>query len=419
MKVAFRPSRCLESAEMYDRVKHVNRFGINLPLDQVHLNWKRVQQYKDEVVKKLVRGIGYLVKKNQVRVVKGRAAFLTDRLIQVQTADGTERMTADQFIIATGSEPIALPFAPFDGEWVIHNRHAIALPKVPASLLIVGSSIIGCEFASIYSRMGSRVTIVEMTDQIIPGEDIDIAAILQKQLEKDGVVIHTSTSVQKLDCNEKSATLLKNGKSMKMTADYVLVSIGRKPRLERLGLDGIGVLYSKQGIQVNERMQTSIPHVYACGDVVGGIQLAHYAFHEGKIAAANACGRQKVINSPAVPRCIYTHPEIGCVGLTEKKAREKYGDIRIGEFPFSANGKALILKEQTGKVKVIVHPEFNEIIGMSIIGPSATELIGQGTMMLHSEMTADAMESFIAAHPTLSEALQEAVLSATGNAVHL
>ncbi|MBA4493507.1 dihydrolipoyl dehydrogenase [Paenactinomyces guangxiensis] len=409
----------LESAETYDRIKHASRFGIDLPLDQVHLNWQSVQQYKNNVVKKLVLGIGYLMKKNKVHVVKGKASFLTDQLIRVQTEDGIAEITANQFIIATGAEPIALPFAPFDGEWVIHNRHAIALPEVPSSLLIVGGGVIGCEFASVYSRMGSKVTIVEMADQILPGEDSDLAAILYHQLVKDGVLIHTSTSVQEIDRNDRSVTLAMNGEITKMTADYVLVAIGRKPRVEGLGLDQIGVLYTKQGIQVNEHMQTSIPHMYACGDVVGGIQLAHFAFHEGEVAAENACGKQKKINRRVVPRCIYTWPEIGSVGLTEKKAREIYGDIRIGEFPFAANGKALILGEQTGKVKVIVHPEFNEIIGFSIVGPRATELIGQGSMMLHSEMTVDTMESFIAAHPTLSEALQEAVLSATGLAVHL
>lgn len=409
----------LESAETYDRIKHAGRFGIDLPLDQVHLNWNSVQQYKNKVVKKLVLGIGYLMKKNQILVVKGKASLLTDHLIQVQTANGIKEVTADRIIIAAGAEPIALPFAPFDGEWIINNKQAIALPEVPSSLLIVGGGVIGCEFASVYSRMGSKVTIVEMADQILPGEDSDIAATLHQQLEKDGVLIHTSTRVQEIDRYERSVTLVKNGKIEKITASYVLVSIGRKPSVERLGLDQIGVLYTTQGIQVNEHMQTSIPHIYACGDVVGGIQLAHAAFHEGEVAAGNACGILKQVNDRVVPRCIYTWPEIASVGLTEKQAREKYGDIRIGEFPFSANGKALILNEQLGKVKVIVHPEFNEIIGLSIVGPRATELIGQGSMILYSEMTVEFMESFIAAHPTLSEALQEAILSTTGLAVHL
>jgi dihydrolipoamide dehydrogenase len=186
-----------------------------------------------------------------------------------------------------------------------------------------------------------------------------------------------------------------------------------------LGLEGVGVDFSNQGIHVNDQMQTNIPSIYACGDVIGGIQLAHMAFHEGKVAALNACGMDAEVHASTVPRCIYTSPEMASVGLTEKQAREKYGDIRIGEFPFSANGKALIANEQAGKVKVIIDPEFGEILGISIVGAHATELIGQGAIMLHAELTADLMENYIAAHPTLSEAIHEALLSAVGHAVHV
>jgi dihydrolipoamide dehydrogenase len=409
----------LESVNVYDKVKHADRFGIDLPADQVQLNWKRVQQYKNKVVKKLVMGIGYLMKKNQIRVVRGRASLLNDQLLQVDTEKGKEEISAEQIIIATGSEPIALPFAPFDGQWIIHSKHALELSEIPSSLLIIGGGVIGCEFASIFSRLGSKVTIIEAASQILPQEDEDTAAILQQQLQKDGVVIHTSATVKQVDRQTKRVTLQKEEQLEEITADLVLVSIGRKPRVTELGLEQIGVHYTSRGIEVNEHMQTNVSHIYACGDVIGGIQLAHIAFHEGMVAASNACGKTKTINYRAVPRCIYTWPEIAAVGLTEKEARAAYGDIRIGEFPFSANGKALIHHEQIGKVKVIVHPEFQEIIGLSIIGPHATELIGEGTMMLHAEMTVDAMEDFIAAHPTLSEAVHEAVLSAVGQAVHM
>lgn len=278
--------------------------------------------------------------------------------------------------------------------------------------------MIGCEFASIYSRMGAKVTIVEMAEQLLPGEDRDIAEVLKRRLEEDGATIYTGTALSGADAATKTVSVQTGAGVEEIRAEHVLVAIGRKPRVEELGLDRIGVQYSGKGIQVDETMQTSVSHIYACGDVIGGIQLAHVAFHEGEVAALNACGVEKKASYRAVPRCIYTSPEIASVGLTELQARERYGDVRVGEFPFAANGKALILHEQAGKVKVIVEPTFNEIVGISIVGPRATEMVGQGTVMLHAEMTADAMEDFIAAHPTLSETLLEAILNATGQAIH-
>lgn len=344
---------------------------------------------------------------------------MTSQMLRVKTEGGQEEIRTDKVIIAAGSEPVELPFAPFDGSWVIDSSKAMSLPSIPASLLIIGGGVIGCEFASIYSRLGTKVTIVEMADQLLPGEDEDVAAVLHKQLESDGVVIYTSTALRDLNKYEKKA-MIENDKGLQeVQADVVLVSIGRKPRVNNLGLENIGLDFSRQGIAVNHQMQTNIPNIFACGDVIGGIQLAHAAFHEGNVAALNACGLEAQVNYRAVPRCIYTSPEIASVGMTEKQARDQFGDIRVGEFPFSANGKALIANERIGKVKVLIEPEYGEIIGVSIVGPHATELIGQGTIMLHAELTTDIMENFIAAHPTLSEAVHEAMLSAVGHAVHI
>ncbi|MCM3623398.1 dihydrolipoyl dehydrogenase [Brevibacillus borstelensis] len=408
----------LESAETLEKVKRASAFGIAVPASGVYVDWYGVQQYKNSVMKKLVLGVGYLMKKNKVQVIQGKASFLTDRVVKVEKPDGVEEVAADRFIIATGSEPIELPFAPFDGSWIIHSSQAMSLSRIPATLLIVGGGVIGCEFASIYSRMGAKVTIVEMAEQLLPGEDRDIAEVLKRRLEEDGATIYTGTALSGADAATKTVSVQTGAGVEEIRAEHVLVAIGRKPRVEELGLDRVGVQYSGKGIQVDETMQTSVSHIYACGDVIGGIQLAHVAFHEGEVAALNACGVEKKASYRAVPRCIYTSPEIASVGLTELQARERYGDVRVGEFPFAANGKALILHEQAGKVKVIVEPTFNEIVGISIVGPRATEMVGQGTVMLHAEMTADAMEDFIAAHPTLSETLLEAILNATGQAIH-
>ncbi|MDM5188637.1 dihydrolipoyl dehydrogenase [Bacillus sp. DX4.1] len=408
----------LESAEVHDIVKQAKDFGVKLPQDEVVIDWEQMQGRKNKIVTQLVEGIQYLMKKNKIKVIKGKASFLTDHRLRI-VGGKEETVDGDQIIIASGSEPDELPFAPFDGEWILNSSHAMALKKIPSSLLIVGGGVIGCEFASIYSRLGTKVTIVEMAPQLLPGEDEDIATILQKKLESDGVQIHTGTALKGLNIDKKQALFENKSETHQLKPDHVLVSIGRKPRVNELGLEKAGIEFSNKGISVNEHMQTNVPHIYAAGDIIGGIQLAHVAFHEGATAALHACGEEVKVNYHAVPRCIYTSPEIASVGLTEKDAREQYGDVLIGEFPFAANGKALILGEQIGKVKVIVEPKYQEIVGISIIGPRATELIGQGTVMLHTEVTADVMRDFIAAHPTLSEAIHEALLQTIGHAVHV
>lgn len=409
----------LESAEVYSQLNQAAEFGIRLPSGQIEIDWNTVQNRKKSIVSTLVQGIQYLMRKNKIKVKKGAASFITSQVLQIEDNGKQEELKADKVIIASGSEPTQLPFAPFDGEWIIHSTNAMSLQSIPSSLLIIGGGVIGCEFASIYSRMGTRVTIVEMANQLLPGEDEDVSGILHKHLESDGVTIYPSTVLKDLNSNQKKAIFENDKGIQEVQADLVLVSIGRSPRVNNLGLENIGIDFSRQGIHVNEQMQTNIPTIYACGDVVGGIQLAHVAFHEGTVAALSACGLDAQVNYRAIPRCIYTSPEIASVGLTAKQAREQYGDIRVGEFPFSVNGKALIANERVGKVKVLIEPEYGEIIGISIVGPHATELIGQGTLMLHAEMTTDIMENFIAAHPTLSEAIHEALLSAVGHALHV
>ncbi|PEJ43976.1 dihydrolipoyl dehydrogenase [Bacillus wiedmannii] len=408
----------LESAEVHDIVRKANNYGVTLNKGSISIDWKQIQARKSQIVTQLVQGIQYLMKKNKIKVIQGKAKFETDHRVRVTHGDKVDVVDGDQFIIATGSEPTELPFAPFDGKWILNSSHAMSLENIPKSLLIVGGGVIGCEFASIYSRLGTKVMIVEMAPQLLPGEDEDIAHILREKLENDGVEIFTEAALKGLNNYKKQASFEYEGSIQVVNPEYVLVSVGRKPRVQKLDLEKAGVQFSNKGISVNENMQTNVSHIYAAGDVIGGIQLAHVAFHEGTTAALHASGEDVKVNYHAVPRCIYTSPEIASVGLNEKDAREQYGDILIGEFPFTANGKALIIGEQRGKVKVIVEPKYQEIVGISIIGPRATELIGQGTVMIHTEVTADIMRDYIAAHPTLSEAIHEALLQAVGHAVH-
>lgn len=409
----------LQSADMYEHVKSAVHFGIELSEKEPIIHWDAVQKRKRSVVKQLTDGVRYLMTRNKVTVLNGKASFLSTHEILVESEGGSDIIQAKHIIIASGSAPAALPFAPFDREWIIDSKDAMSLSSIPDTLCIIGGGVIGCEFASIFSRMGSKVVMVEQAEHILPEEDRDTAKCLHDQLQKAGVDILTSAAVKQLDSISKKVVVEKeHGERCEIQADHCLVAIGRKPRMEELNLEQIGIEFDRNGIFVNEHMQTNLPHIYACGDVTGGIQLAHAAFHEGTIAASHASGEDVKVNEQVIPRCIYTSPEIASVGLNEESARQQYGEIRIGTFAFSANGKALILNQSSGQVKVIVEPQYQEILGVSIIGPNATELIGQAAVMMHTELTADTLEQFIAAHPTLSEAIHEALLQTNGRAVH-
>ncbi|MGX9292810.1 dihydrolipoyl dehydrogenase [Bacillus sp. A015] len=409
----------LQSADMYEHVKSAAHFGIELPGKKPIIQWDSVQKRKQSVVKQLTDGVRYLMNKNKINVLNGKAAFLSAHEILIESGGESEIIQAKQIIIASGAEPAALPFAPFDGKWLIHSKDAMSLPSIPDSLCIIGGGVIGCEFASIFSRMGTKVVMIEQSVHILPEEDDDIAQCLHDQLEAAGVDILTSAAVNQLDSTSRKVVIeRKHGERCEIQSDLCLVAIGRKPRLGELNLDQIGIEYDRNGINVNEHMQTNLPHIYACGDVTGGVQLAHVAFHEGTIAASHASGEDVKVNEQVIPRCIYTSPEIASVGLNEEKARNQYEDIRIGKCSFSANGKALILNQPAGQVKIIVEPQYQEILGVSIIGPNATELIGQAAVMMHTELTVDTLEQYIAAHPTLSEAIHEALLQTSGRAVH-
>ena len=323
----------LKTAETFKSIQKAACFGIEVSANSVQINWQKAQDYKNNIIKNLVGGVSFLIKQNKIQLHIGKASFITPNLLRVVKGGELELVIADQFIIATGSSSIDLPSHFTDGKWLLNSSQVMNLEVIPISLLIVGGGVIGCEFASIYSRLGTKVTIVEMADQLLPGEDPDIVAFLQKELEKDGVKIYTSSKVV-LDEKEMKATIDVNGNGYDIYPENVLVSIGRKPRLRELSLEDIGIDYSDKGIIVNEHMQTNIPHIYACGDVIGGLQLAHVSFHEGTVAAMHACGHDVKVNYRATPRCVYANPEIACVGLSEAQARKEYGEIRISEFPF-------------------------------------------------------------------------------------
>ena len=334
---------------MIQSVQRASYFGIDVPTNEVKVNWARVQEYKSNVVKELVGDLWKLMEKNQIQVIKGKASFITNRTLHIEGPDREEVIEADSVIISTGSIGNELPTAPFDGKWVIDSDQAQELPSVPSSLLIIGGGVVGCEYASIYSRLGTKVTFLDRSDQLLRGEDPDLANILQSQLESDGVTVHPLTEVKYVDYEKKQVVFGNDQVTLTESPDYVLVSIGRQPRVSELNLDEIGVSYSRRGIEVNTSMQTNIPHIYACGDVNGGMKLAHVAFHEGKVAALHACGHNVKVDLRSVPRCIYTTPEIAGVGLSEEQARNIYGEILVGESSFLQMQKQLFTVKRLGK----------------------------------------------------------------------
>ena len=408
----------IQSANVYWEAKNSSIFGVNTT--GVTLDFSVVTKRKEKVVKQLVNGVQFLMKKNKIRVVKGVGTIIDPKTVKI--IGSNEEIKSDSIIIATGSVPSSISVDGIDGNGVINSNEILQIQELPSSMAIIGGGVIGIEFAQIMQRMGVSVSVMEMMPQILPTEDADMALMFESILRKDGIEIFTGVTVKKIETANKSKKLTfttKEGANLKVV-EKVLVAVGRSPETNDLGLEKLGINMDKKFIAVNEKMQTNIPGIYAIGDVVGGIMLAHLASHEGRCAAENASGIVTNINYGAVPRCIYTSPEIGCVGLTEAQAREKYGsDVVIGRFPFVGNGKAIILEEIGGLVKVIAEKKHGEVLGVEILGPHATELIAEAVLGIHMEATVEDFANAIHAHPTVSEAIMEAALNAKGQAIHI
>jgi dihydrolipoamide dehydrogenase len=361
------------------------------------------------------------MRKNKINVVKGIGTLIDAKTVGI--LGESNKISADSIIIATGSKPATFPIKGIDEPGVITSDEALTMAQLPKSIVIIGGGVIGLEFAEILHKMGSKVTIVEMMPQILPTEDTEIANTLESILKKDGIEIFTNatvTSIRRAKPDEKvvSFTTKDSNGEQERIAEKVLLSVGRRPNTDDLGVEELGLTTDKGRIVVNERMQTNIPGVYAIGDVIGGLMLAHVAMEEGKCAVENSLGADCKMDYRAAPRCVYTSPEVAGVGLTEAKAKEEYGDIKVGRFPFKASGRALILNETAGMVKIIADTHYGQILGMHILGPQATELIAEAVLGIKMEATFDDIASTIHAHPTLSEAVMEAALNARGETIH-
>jgi dihydrolipoamide dehydrogenase len=396
------------------------KFGVLV--GERNLDMTAANAWKDGVVKQMTSGVAQLFKANGVEWVKGTGRFKDANTIAI---DGGEDVTFRSAIVATGSFPLRPPIPGLDSPRCVDSTGLLAQQQVPGRLVVLGGGIIGCEFASIFQRFGSEVTIVEMLPTLIPQEDEDATKELAKQFKRRGITVHTGKQCTGVDDHGSHLTVHFGppGSEERETvdADLMLVSVGRGPLVQDLGLEEIGVqLDPRKGIAADEHRRTTVPHIYAVGDCAGYWQLAHTAFREGEVAAENATGHEAVMGDRAVPRPIYTDPEIAGVGLTEAAAREQHGDaVATGMFPWVANARAVMQNETVGWVKSIHETRYGELLGLVIVGNHATDLIEAGVVALDAEATVETVADGMAAHPTLSEAVKEAGLVALGRAIHL
>ena len=405
----------LTSTALYKAVQQAEQYGINIT-GEVKIDLNTVNQRKEEIVGQLVRGVGFLLKKNGVKIMEGFGKITGRNTIAVRKAEHeAEIITADKIIIATGSKPLVPDLFPYDGQKVITSDQALFLDEIPRSLLIVGGGVIGCEFGQYYQKIGTKVSIIEMLDQLLPNEDPDTASELSKQFKSDGMECFTGTKVEKVDVNNHVTAILSSGDQI--TADLMLVAIGRKANISNIGLGELGIEVENGKIKVNQYMETSIDGIYAIGDVINTPFLAHLASKEGIVAVENALGNKTTVNYQAVPRCVYTEPEVAAVGLTEKEAQAKGIKSKVGKFRMAGIGKALVIGKTQGFVKVITDNN-GVIIGASIVGAHATDLLAELSLAVHFGLTAKQVGEVIHPHPTLSEALMEACHDVDQASVH-
>ncbi len=390
---------------------------LGVKVGEPSLDFAAANEWKAGVVKQMTSGVASLFKANGVEWVKGTGRFKDANTLAVE---GGEDVSFTSAIIATGSFPLRPPIEGLDSSRCVDSEGLLAQTEVPRRLVILGGGIIGCEFASIFQRFGSEVTIIEMLPTLIPAEDADAAKELAKQFGRRGITLHLENQCSKVEESGDGLTV-HFGEGETVECDLMLVSVGRGPTVEGLGLEGIGVEFDpRKGIAADERRRTTVEHIYAVGDCAGYWQLAHTAFREGEVAAENATGHDAVVDNRGVPRPIYTDPEVAGVGLTEAEAREQYGDdVETGTFPWVANARAVMQNETVGWVKSIHETRYGELLGVVMIGPHVTDLIEAGVVAIDAESTVETVADGMAAHPTLSEAVKEAGLVALGRAIHL
>lgn len=412
----------LRSAELYVQTKHAEQYGVIAP--EVGLDFSKVQARKEEIKDRLFKGIQHLMKKGKIDVYEGKGSILEskDVLVELNNNEGEVIVSPRNIIVATGSRPRTFQGLEADEIYVMTSDEALEMDALPNSIIIVGGGVIGIEWASMLVDFGIQVTVIEYADRILPTEDTDVSKEIQRLLKKKGVKIVTGAKVLPETLEKGDGVSIKaehKGKETSFSADKLLVSVGRLPNTGGFGLEKTAVEMNGMFIKTNEFYQTNDPNIYAIGDVIGGLQLAHVASHEGIIAVEHIAGENpKALDATLVPKCVYCSPEVASVGLTEEEAKEKGFQVKTGKFSFRAIGKALVFGESDGFVKLVVEEGSNALLGAHMVGPHVTDMITEMGLARVLNATAMDIAHTIHPHPTLTEAIGEAALAVDGNAIH-
>ena len=413
------PSKSLiRSAEVLRNIKNAQKFGIEVGGD-VRADLAAIVERKDKIVKGLVNGIGGLFKANKVDHRIGSATIEEGGAVRVRLAGGGEEtIGAEKTLICTGSRPAQIPAFPIDGERIISSDQAVHLKNLPGRILIIGAGAIGCEFACFYREMGAEVTVVELMERALPLGDADVSKLIERELKKQKITLLVGKKILKVEPNAGGVVAeIEDGDNIE--ADIALVSIGRAMNTDGLGLEGIGVELGRRGdVLVNAKMETNVSGVYAAGDVIGGLMLAHVASAEGLVAAENATGGDSVMDYLGIPAGIFTYPEVGVVGLAEHQAREEGHEIRVGRFQMRGLGKAHAEGEIAGEVKIIADAKDDTILGVHVVGSHAADLVHEAAVAMRNHLSAADLGGAVHSHPTLSEAIMEAAHDVHGTAIH-
>jgi len=416
------PSKALlHAAKLLDEATHATAFGLSF--DRLAIDVDKLRAWKDEVVRKQTGGLGLLAKSRKVAYIQGRASFVNAKTLSVETAGGEQKVEADYVIVATGSRPTTVPNVSIDSPKVLDSTTALELPDVPSRLLVVGGGYIGLELGTVYGALGSKVTIVEMTDGLLPGADRDLAALVARRMEMYAEAILLETKVTSVKDDKKGLAVSFDGKNAPSGAqffDRVLVAVGRRPNSAIAGLDATKVRVNQRGfIEVDGQRRTAEPTIFAIGDVAGDPMLAHKASHEARVAVEAIHGKSSIFEPRAIPAVVFTDPELAWTGLSETDARRQNIPIEIAKYPWTASGRARTLDRSDGLTKLIVDPESERILGVGIVGVGAGELISEGTLAIEMGALASDLKLTIHPHPTLSETVMEAADVFFGESAHV
>ncbi|WP_379151905.1 dihydrolipoyl dehydrogenase [Paenibacillus sp. sgz5001063] len=415
------PSKALISAaHQFEAAQHGEVFGVTA--ENVKVDWSKTQEFKNGVVKRMTTGVTSLMKGNKIEVFSGEAMFISTNEARLFNEHESPRYKFNNCIIATGSRPIELKPFPFGGR-ILSSTEALDLPEIPKSMIVIGGGYIGAELGQMYSKFGTKVTIIEGLDTVLPGFDKDMTRLVAKNMAKTGIEIVTNAKAESAVQNDKEVTVKYSvgGESKEVTADYLLVTVGRRPNTDgELGLDLIGVELDERGlIKVDHQGRTNIPNIYAIGDIVPGLALAHKASYEGKIAAEAISGHKSVVDYKVIPAVVFTDPECSSVGLTEKEAKDKGFKVKAGKFPFAGNGRAVSLNAPEGFIKIVANSENNLVLGAQIVGIEASNLIAELGLAIEMGATLEDIALTIHAHPTLGEIVMEAAELVEGHPIHV